>query len=226
VVPPLWDFHHCQVVGRKRWLICPSEAAAELYVGSTGGGVSPIDAFEPDMKRFPKFARAKCFDVLANPGDILFYPRKWFHQTLNLDPVTVGIAGRRIDSTNYNEGQPHTLPINCPGAAIGVNLTQRFASLIIISVLLCARAVCIGADVCLSCSLHALQAPLQHTTAQRPECTAPTADDMQASGLVLGFVARGIWARASGVHYTNPCDARIRSASVTSGVVDQARVPH
>ena len=42
-----------------------------------------------------------------DPGDVLFYPRKWFHQTLNLDTLTVGIAGRRVDATNYLDVHTH-----------------------------------------------------------------------------------------------------------------------
>ena len=51
--------------------------------------------------------QADCYEATARPGDILFYPRKWFHQTLNLDPVTIGLAGRRIDATNYRHVYTH-----------------------------------------------------------------------------------------------------------------------
>lgn len=93
-----------QAVGRKRWLICPPEAAADLYVTSH---MSPIDGFNPDVAKYPLFAQANCSDVVANPGDVLYYPSHWFHQTLNLDPVTVGVAGRHINVHNYREVHTH-----------------------------------------------------------------------------------------------------------------------
>jgi hypothetical protein len=87
-----------QALGRKRWIICPPEASADLYANSH---MSPIDGFNPDVASYPLFAKANCSDVVANPGDVLYYPSHWFHQTLNLDPITVGVAGRHINVHNY-----------------------------------------------------------------------------------------------------------------------------
>eukprot|EP01043_Picozoa_sp_COSAG02_P031792 COSAG02_NODE_2092_length_9853_cov_12.323970_3_plen_636_part_00 len=89
-----------QAVGRKRWIICPPEAKADLYAASH---MSPIDGFNADVAKYPLFAKANCSDIVANPGDVLYYPSHWFHQTLNLDPVTVGVAGRHINLHNYRE---------------------------------------------------------------------------------------------------------------------------
>lgn len=89
-----------QALGRKRWLICPPEASTYLYAESH---MSPIDGFNPDVNSYPLFAKANCSDVIANPGDVLYYPSHWFHQTLNLDPITVGVAGRHINVHNYRE---------------------------------------------------------------------------------------------------------------------------
>jgi len=40
-------------------------------------------------------------DYTAKAGDVLFYPKNWWHQTLNLETPTIVVAGRLVDETNY-----------------------------------------------------------------------------------------------------------------------------
>ena len=56
------------VVGRKRWVLCRNEDT-DIFRGRAGMKPDaqrlPIDAFEPDLERFPRFAEAHCADVVC-----------------------------------------------------------------------------------------------------------------------------------------------------------------
>ena len=41
---------------------------------------SPVDAFDPDLKTFPRFYRAQYIETELYPGEMLIIPTGWFHQ--------------------------------------------------------------------------------------------------------------------------------------------------
>jgi hypothetical protein len=41
---------------------------------------SPIDAYNPDLKKYPKFSKARGMSFEQNPGELLIIPPGWFHQ--------------------------------------------------------------------------------------------------------------------------------------------------
>ena len=64
------------------------------------------DLFHPesiDLKAYPSLEHIDCTDTIVKPGEIIYYPAHWWHQTLNLDTPTISMAGRRIDALNYDE---------------------------------------------------------------------------------------------------------------------------
>jgi hypothetical protein len=93
------------VVGRKRWILCRN-ADAEIFKVPTpdqfayapAPPLQPIDLFKPDKmyKKFPRLAAAQCADVVVQPGEILYYPAYWFHQTKCLDDITIGLTGLMV----------------------------------------------------------------------------------------------------------------------------------
>jgi hypothetical protein len=92
VVTPL---HHdlpenlyAQIVGRKRVrLIARSERRNVYPYGrvSAAPNFSPVDAWQPDLARFPRFARVQPLDCVVEPGECLYIPRLWWHQVESLD---------------------------------------------------------------------------------------------------------------------------------------------
>lgn len=40
-----------------------------------------VDPAMPNLKRFPKFAKAHAVEVVLHPGDVLFFPGYWAHYT-------------------------------------------------------------------------------------------------------------------------------------------------
>lgn len=92
-----WDLPQnlaCVVLGRRRFTLFPPEQIANLYIGPidftlAGQPTSLVDAEEPDLARFPRFA-----DALAaaertelEPGDALYLPSMWWHAVRGLDEV-------------------------------------------------------------------------------------------------------------------------------------------
>ena len=83
---PLGSWHQ-QVSGRKRFLLCPPGPSHAYCEGA-------VDGFNPDVLACPTFgARASsCVEYELQPGDSLYYPEYWWHQTRTLDALTLSIS--------------------------------------------------------------------------------------------------------------------------------------
>lgn len=71
----------CVAAGRRRVTLFPPDQIGNLYVGPldftpAGQAVSLVDFAEPDLDRFPRFARAMASAQVAElgPGDAVFIP--------------------------------------------------------------------------------------------------------------------------------------------------------
>lgn len=67
-----------QITGHKRWILFPPGQDACLYSGR-------VNAFAPDLRRFPDFAQAHAYVADVGPGDLLYTPTGWWHQTFSLE---------------------------------------------------------------------------------------------------------------------------------------------
>lgn len=101
----------CCAVGRRRFTLFPPEQITNLYPGPlepTPGGqvVSMVDFRNPDLDRYPRFARAIEAAQVAEleAGDVLVYPSMWWHNVEGLDNFNVLInywwntAPRHLDT--------------------------------------------------------------------------------------------------------------------------------
>ena len=61
---------------------------------------SHVDAFNPDLKRFPKFAEAKAIEFDQHPGELLMIPTGWFHQAYNGEE-TMAVSSQVMNINNY-----------------------------------------------------------------------------------------------------------------------------
>ena len=86
----------CVVAGHRRFYLFPPEQLINLYPGPfdrTIGGVpvSMVDAENPDMERYPRFAEAQKVMLTAEleAGDALYIPYGWWHQVHSLSRFNV-----------------------------------------------------------------------------------------------------------------------------------------
>lgn len=82
-----------QLYGRKSWLLYDPEQTQRLYEGQ-------VDGFAPDLRRFPAFARAQAWECQLGPGEGLFIPSGWWHQT-RIDETSVAVSGNYVNASNW-----------------------------------------------------------------------------------------------------------------------------
>jgi Cupin-like domain len=81
-----------QVQGRKRITLIPAREMPRVYNGV--GVYSEVDATNPDLARFPRYAEATRLEVVLQPGESLFIPVGWFHTVEALDlSVSLSFTG-------------------------------------------------------------------------------------------------------------------------------------
>ena len=104
----------CAVAGRRRFTLFPPEQLPNLYVGPieftiSGPPISMVNARNPDLARFPRFAEALAHSVTGElaPGDAVYIPYAWWHQVESLEPFNVLV--------NYwwNEARQTGSPFDC-----------------------------------------------------------------------------------------------------------------
>ena len=94
-----YDLNHniaCVVAGRRRFHLFPPAQLVNLYPGPfdrTIGGVpvSMVNAENPDLERYPRFAEAQkaMLTVELEAGDALYIPYGWWHQVHSLSRFNV-----------------------------------------------------------------------------------------------------------------------------------------
>jgi Cupin-like domain len=108
-----------QLLGTKEWTLCdPGRVKPEKGESLQGAGY--FDTFAPGFSigqynsKHPDFPHGACTRILAEAGDILVYPSRWWHQTrippqenLPLDHpnrgLSIGLAGRWVNKVNFRE---------------------------------------------------------------------------------------------------------------------------
>lgn len=77
-----------QLVGRKRFYLYAPAATPWLYSHAFRSALpnySRFDPERPDYVRFPLSQRVEPLEVVLEPGDALYLPSRWWHQTRSLD---------------------------------------------------------------------------------------------------------------------------------------------
>ena len=88
---PAWNV---QLTGSKSWKLWPPDQESYLYGGK-------VDAFDPDLEQFPEFARAKAVETEVHPGECIFVPSLWWHQTKNID-AGLALTANYVDQFSYD----------------------------------------------------------------------------------------------------------------------------
>lgn len=92
-----WNFF-VNVEGQKKWWFVDPRYGFLIYPFAIMGQAAAFamvgypDDYDADF--FPAFAYCPVFEVVLNPGDVVFNPAWWWHAVRNLTPTTVGVASR------------------------------------------------------------------------------------------------------------------------------------
>ncbi len=106
-----------QVHGEKRFILISPGQIEHCYMRSWRW--SEVDAANPDLDRFPRFARATPVSITVGPGDMLFMPSGALHEVVTLNPsvsfnvdwhtrntairgVMSGLKGAPLQNVYYN----------------------------------------------------------------------------------------------------------------------------
>ncbi|PVD38143.1 hypothetical protein C0Q70_00754 [Pomacea canaliculata] len=90
-----------QVTGHKKVVLFSPQEACNLYLDGDKSAVLDID--NPDLIRFPKFAKACRIEGCLEPGDILFIPALWFHNVISKDfGIAVNVFWKHLQNDLYD----------------------------------------------------------------------------------------------------------------------------
>lgn len=85
----------CHIRGEKRVLLIPPEDTKYCYPRLDGqsnfSDIADVNDKETIAAKFPLFQQARRSEVVLKPGDALFLPANWWHETWALTPFCIGI---------------------------------------------------------------------------------------------------------------------------------------
>ena len=90
-----------EVRGHKRVVLFPPDQALCMYLRNDKSLVVDID--HPDPGEYPLFLKAKRYECIMEPGDVLYIPALWFHNVTALNfCVAVNVFWRNLDAKMYD----------------------------------------------------------------------------------------------------------------------------
>jgi hypothetical protein len=84
------DNMFAQVHGRKRIFLIAPKFSRFVYQFPDVPSKSRVDPENPDLKRFPRFAKCEVMQCQLEAGDLLFIPRGWWH-FVAADDISVSV---------------------------------------------------------------------------------------------------------------------------------------
>jgi hypothetical protein len=73
-----------QLTGTKRFIIVPAGSGSCCY--RMNWHWSPIDAENPDYRKYPRYSEADAVECVIGPGEILYMPPRTWHQVRIIEP--------------------------------------------------------------------------------------------------------------------------------------------
>ncbi len=92
-----------QIVGRKRVKLAPAAEVGKLYnERHVFSAIPDLEDSNINPKSYPRLEGLRIYDVLLEPGEILFMPLGWWHQVKSLDfSVTITFTNFRWRNDAY-----------------------------------------------------------------------------------------------------------------------------
>lgn len=94
-------------MGRKRIKLAPAAEVGTLYNDQhVFSAISDLEDPALDLLRHPRLAGLRLYDVVLEPGEMLFVPFGWWHQVRSLDfSVTITFTNFRYRN-DFHLGYP------------------------------------------------------------------------------------------------------------------------
>lgn len=90
-----------EIHGLKEMILFAPEDSRFVYPKPGAGNVSLVDnPHSPDLARFPLMANAKPYQVVLEPGQMIFIPSRWWHTARPLTP-SVSVCTNILDGSNW-----------------------------------------------------------------------------------------------------------------------------
>lgn len=90
-----------QLYGYKEFTVIPPDQTAYVYPKPDNTWVSEVnDIWNPDLEKYPLFAKATPVKFVVGPGETLFIPCGWWHTARSLTP-TISVALDCLNASNW-----------------------------------------------------------------------------------------------------------------------------
>lgn len=110
-----------QFYGTKKWHLCDDSQSPFLYKAGQ------VDLFDPNYSLYPLAKLLSCYEFEVYPGDLVYYPGNYWHQTLNLDTPTISMSGAFVSKDCYKDLSQELLN-ECQGASRIFQTDPKFCS--------------------------------------------------------------------------------------------------
>jgi len=92
-----------QIFGRKQFLLYPPEQEPFLYPLPEKANLSQVNSVNnPDLQRFPLFAKAIPSIFVLEAGELAFIPSHWWHTTKMLS-ASISVSANVVNQSNWHE---------------------------------------------------------------------------------------------------------------------------
>ncbi|GAB3784952.1 cupin-like domain-containing protein [Spirosoma horti] len=90
-----------QLYGHKEFTVIPPDQTPYVYPKPDNTWVSEVDDIRnPDLEKYPLFAKATPVTFVVGPGETLFIPCGWWHTARSLTP-TISVALDCLNASNW-----------------------------------------------------------------------------------------------------------------------------
>jgi len=90
-----------QIYGRKKFVIFSPEQKPYLYLQPNSRNHSQVNVENPDLQKFPLYAKATPTTFVLEAGELLFVPSRWWHATKILTP-SISVSLNALNQTNWS----------------------------------------------------------------------------------------------------------------------------
>jgi hypothetical protein len=82
---------------------------------TTRNGRGGIDVFNPDYEKNPQFLNASCYDDVVKPGEMIYYPKLYWHATQTLSSPTVSLSSLLVNRNSWRDVVEKLMFDDCAG---------------------------------------------------------------------------------------------------------------